>query len=231
MIDGQRIAFVTGSQSGIGAAVAARLALAGWRIARFDRAAEDDPARWSFAGSTIDDDHLRDAIVRVHDEGGRLDAVICSAGHNEHLPFTFITEAAWVSMFNVHVHSAAVVIQTALPLVAKTKGSITLVGSELGFSGGDDNAHYATAKGAMLGLVEGWRETAGRNGVSLNLVAPGPTDTPMLHGGSQSDIGATTPLHRLARPAEIAAAVTLLCLNYSGAPGTIMSPNAGTVMM
>lgn len=112
-------------------------------------------------------------------------------------------------------------------------GSIVAISSELGLAGSEDNVHYATAKGAVIGFVKALALECAGDGITVNSVAPGPTDTPLLEPGSpwrDPTYLATLPLRRLVTPEEIAATVEFLADEGTFFCGEILSPNAGAVI-
>ena len=113
------------------------------------------------------------------------------------------------------------------------EGSIVAITSELALGGGDGDAHYAAAKGAVLGFVKSLAAEVAGTGVRVNSVAPGPTDTPLLGHDSPwraPEYLATVPLRRLVTPEEVAAAVAFLADEGTYFTGQVISPNAGTVI-
>jgi len=105
--------------------------------------------------------------------------------------------------------------------------------SELAIGGGSGDAHYAAAKGAIIGLVRSLAIELAPHGVRVNAVAPGPTDTPLLAADSpwrEPEYLATLPLGRLVAPEEVALVVAFLVEEGTFATGEIVSPNAGAVI-
>ena len=232
MTSGGRVAVVTGAASGIGAAIAGELTERGWRVGGLDL----QPSSWA-SGHVVDvsDPAAVEAAVReVEGDLGPIDASVSSAGHYEIVPVADITPDEWHRMLRVHLGGALNLARAVLPgMLQRGDGSIVAVTSELAIGGGDGDAHYAAAKGAMIGFARSLAaEVAGR-GVRVNAVAPGPTDTPMLPADSpwrDADYLATLPLRRLVSPEEIALAVEFLVEDATFMTGEIVSPNAGAVI-
>ena len=227
-----RIAAVTGAASGIGAAIAAELSNRGWRIAGLDLRHSDWDA--SYEIDVADADSVAQAVDDIERDLGPLDAVVSAAGHYAMIPVANIEPADWQRMLRVHLGGAMHLARAATPgMVQRGSGSIVAITSELAIGGGAGDAHYAAAKGALIGLVRSLAVELAPHGVRVNAVAPGPTDTPLLAADSPwRDPGflATLPLGRLVAPEEVALVVAFLVEEGTFATGEIVSPNAGAVI-
>lgn len=226
------VAAVTGAASGIGAAIAAELSNRGWRIAGLDLKKSDWHA--SYEVDVADADGVAAAVAAVERDLGPLDAVVSAAGHYAMTPVAEIEPDEWRRMLRVHLGGAMHLARASAPgMVARGDGSIVAITSELAIGGGGGDAHYAAAKGAVIGLVRSLAVELAPHGVRVNGVAPGPTDTPMLAADSPwrgPDYLETLPLGRLVAPEEIALVVAYLVEEATFTTGEIISPNAGAVI-
>lgn len=223
---------VTGAASGIGAAISDTLSDNGWTVAGVDlnRAS----VRLPLVTDVCDATAVADAIYAAERDLGPIDALVTAAGHYAMAPLSEITAEAWHRMLRVHLGGLRNAAHAVLPgMLDRGRGSIVAIASELAIGGGDGDAHYAAAKGAVIGFVRSLAVEVAPAGVRVNSVAPGPTDTPLLSADSPwraPDFLATVPSRRLARPDEIAMTVRFLLDEADFCVGEVLSLNCGTVI-
>lgn len=228
-----RVALVTGAASGIGAAVSTELADHGWVVAGLDLRTAPGLAA-SISVDVSDGGHVRAAVEAIREELGPIDALVTAAGHYAISPVSQISTAAWTTMLRAHLGGLRNCVHAVLPqMLQRRSGAIVAISSELAIGGGDGDAHYAAAKGAVIGFVRSLAAEVAASGVRVNSVAPGPTDTPLLAPDSpwrDPAYLATLPAGRLCTPEEIAYAVRFLIDGPTYCTGEVLSPNSGAVI-
>lgn len=229
---GSKVAVVTGAASGIGASVVAELKSRGWKVAGLDL--KPAGADLNIECDVSDFQSVIAARDFVTKELGAAAAVASVAGHYEIIPIAEITSQKWQRMLHVHLGGAFNLAQAFLPaMVAQKSGAFVAVTSELAIGGGDEDSHYAAAKGGIIGFVRSLATEMAPNGVRVNAVAPGPTNTPLLASDSPwraPDYLETLPIGRLASPEEIALTTAFLIEDATFLVGEIISPNSGAVI-
>jgi NAD(P)-dependent dehydrogenase (short-subunit alcohol dehydrogenase family) len=227
-----KVAVVTGAASGIGACVVTELQSRGWKVAGLDL--KPNGADLNIECDVSDFASVANARDLVSKELGIASAVASVAGHYEIVPVVDITEQKWQRMLHVHLGGAFNLAQAFLPdMVSRKSGAFVAVTSELAIGGGDQDSHYAAAKGGIIGLVRSLSSEMAPHGVRVNAVAPGPTDTPLLSADSPwraPEYLETLPIRRLASPEEIALTTAFLIEDATFLVGEIISPNSGAVI-
>jgi 3-oxoacyl-[acyl-carrier protein] reductase len=233
-LQGRRI-LVTGAASGIGRATAIVLAQLGAELLLSDRAplaaTRSEAEGVGASCATAEGDLTSDAFIADLLARGRLHAVAHCAAILENRPWR--EDPGWHDRFHrvmdINVRVPLTLTAAAIDhMAAHGGGSIVLVGSVAGRTGGTSNftpPDYAASKGAVHALVK-WlsRQAIGR-GVLVNGVAPGPVQTPMTTGFTT---GAQLPLGRMGRPEELAWPIAFLCTPAASYfSGAILDVNGG----
>jgi NAD(P)-dependent dehydrogenase (short-subunit alcohol dehydrogenase family) len=199
-----RHAVVTGASSGIGEAIAARLLDDGWRVTGLSRTQPSADVAWLRADLT----HTA-ALPGLLTGVGPVDAVVHAAGLQRTAPLGRLSADDGAAMWQVHVQAATVLVDTLVSRVADG-GRIVLLGSRTA-RGVAGKSQYSATKAALDGLARSWAAELAPRRITVNVVAPGPTDTPMLRDPGRSTTPVVTPpLGRLIRPEEVAALTAFL---------------------
>ena len=218
-------AVVTGVSSGIGAAVAGRLLDEGWRVTGLSRGAPEprDGLGW------IPADLAEPAAVPGAVAGlGPVDALVHAAGLQRTGRLGSLDAADGDLMWRVHVAAAAELAGALLDRITGG-GRIVLIGSRTA-GGAPGKSQYAATKAALAGMARSWAAELVDRRITVNVVAPGPTEPPMLADpGRAATPPLLPPLGRRVRPAEVAALVALLVGPDGGAiTGQTITVCAGT---
>jgi NAD(P)-dependent dehydrogenase (short-subunit alcohol dehydrogenase family) len=224
-LTGQR-AFVTGGSKGIGEAIVRRLAAEGAKVVI---AAQDMISAERLADEVgglavrLDVTDLSE-VQRVVTKLGPFDILVNNAGCDQHDFFTKTTVEQWRYLLAVNLEGVFATTHAALPAMqAAGYGRIINVGSEAGRQGSKGGSVYAAAKGGVIAFSKSIARENARYGITVNVVAPGPVDTPLLRkaldaGGSHllDMMKAATLVGRLGEPYEVAAAVVFLASRDAG---------------
>jgi len=223
------VVIVTGISSGIGNAVGHLLEREGWRVVGIDLRTSSEFQ--TFQCDVSDCAAVSAVCEQVEAEIGAIAAVVTAAGFWQGTtPFQH-DQSVWEKLAAVHLAGSTNFAKAVLPAMLKRgQGNIVFITTDLALNGNPDDACYVTAKGAVLGMMRGLARETHSRGIRINSVAPGATDTAILPPDSiwrTPEKLTSLPMPRLIDPAEIGAAVALLCDPALGFSGQILSPNAG----
>ncbi|MDT5096158.1 MAG: 2-hydroxycyclohexanecarboxyl-CoA dehydrogenase [Mycobacterium sp.] len=228
-----RNAVVTGGASGIGQAIAARLRKDGLTVASLDLTPSDDES--AFTADVTSREQVDAALAAIHDQLGPVTVLVNAAGLDRFKRFTDITFDDWQRVINVNLHGVFHCIQAVLPdMVEAGWGRIVNISSSSTHSGARYMSSYVAAKSAVNGLTKSLALEYGPSGITVNAVPPGFIDTPMLRKSEargylvvEKNIEAT-PVRRIGRPEDIAAACAFLISDEAGyITGQILGVNGG----
>lgn len=230
-----KTAVVTGGASGIGRAVVERLRADGFRVAIIDRSPTDDG--FAQVADVTDRAQVDAAISAIRDELGPVLVLVNAAGVEGFKKFLSMSFEEWSKVIDVNLNGVFHTIQAVLPdMVEAGWGRIVNISSSSTHSGQPFMAHYVAAKSAVNGLTKSLALEYGPSGITVNAVPPGFIDTPMLRsaetrgllGGSVEDHIARTPVRRVGRPEDIAAACAFFASEEAGyITGQILGVNGG----
>lgn len=152
------------------------------------------------------------AVEKVNKAYGRVDALVLNAGLSEPSQIAEITPEHFDRHFDVNVRGMVFGLQAALPTM-REGGSVVLVGSIAGNAGYSGYGTYCATKAAVRSYARTWTAELAPQGIRVNVIAPGPTDTDMMAAvaeDTRAAIVAPIPMGRMARPSEVAAAALFL---------------------
>ncbi|TDY22938.1 NAD(P)-dependent dehydrogenase (short-subunit alcohol dehydrogenase family) [Paraburkholderia sp. BL6665CI2N2] len=203
----QRHAVVTGASSGIGLAITQRLLNEGWRVTGLCRR----PATQAVEHLTIVPVDVTDfaALAPVVESIGACDAFVHAAGFMRTAPLGELSADDGAAMWRIHVDSAAFLANALLPNMP-AGGRIVLIGSRTA-NGAPTRSQYAATKAALVGMARSWAAELAPRGITVNVVAPGATDTPLLRDPARAGTPPKMPpLGRFVQPSEVAGLTAFL---------------------
>jgi NAD(P)-dependent dehydrogenase (short-subunit alcohol dehydrogenase family) len=199
-------ALVTGASSGIGAAIVERLLRDGWRVTGISRrpAPFDHPAFDHLSLNLNDFDGLADAVAELAPT-----ALVHAAGLLKVGQLGSLDHDDGAAMWRLHVDVAERLANELAPRLPNG-GRIVFIGSRTA-SGAAGRGQYAATKAALVALARSWAIELAPKGITVNVVAPAATETPMLKDPSRANVAPKLPpIGRFIRPEEVAHAVAFL---------------------
>jgi 2-hydroxycyclohexanecarboxyl-CoA dehydrogenase len=228
-----KTAVVTGGGSGIGQAVAQRLRADGLHVAVIDLNPSD--AEFAYTADVTDRSAVDDALTAIRAQLGPVTVLVNAAGLEKFKRFTDITFDDWQRVIDVNLNGVFHCVQAVLPdMIEAGWGRIVNISSSSTHSGQPFMSPYVAAKSAVNGLTKSLALEYGPSGITVNAVPPGFIDTPMLRKSEErgylvveKNIEAT-PVRRIGRPEDIAAACAFLISDEAGyITGQILGVNGG----
>lgn len=224
----RRRALVTGSSSGIGRAIATRLAQDGYDLVmhglKDDQAlaeavstCESLGAKVAWLTGDVRHPETLEELVKVAESTlGGLDALVNNAGSGLTKPFVDLDPEDWTSLVTMHLGAAAVACRAAYPLLKESYGSVVNLSSLAAALALPGRVGYGSAKAAVEALTRNLACEWAVHGVRVNAVAPGTIETPLVEKNfaqgllDREAVLERTPMRRLGRPSEIAAVAAFL---------------------
>jgi NAD(P)-dependent dehydrogenase (short-subunit alcohol dehydrogenase family) len=228
-----KTAVVTGGGSGIGAAVARRLRADGLDVATIDLNPSDE--RHAFVADVTDRVAVEEALTAIRAQLGPVTVLVNAAGLEKFKRFTELKFDDWQRVIDVNLNGVFHCIQAVLPdMIEAGWGRIVNISSSSTHSGQPYMAPYVAAKSAVNGLTKSLALEYGPAGITVNAVPPGFIDTPMLRKSAERGYLVidknieSTPVRRMGRPEDIAAACAFLISEEAGyITGQILGVNGG----
>ena len=200
-------ALVTGASSGIGAAIVGQLLADGWQVLGLSRSAPPFTHE-GFRHLAVDVSD-RQALVNALSSLAPPQAIIHAAGVMAAAPLGELDALRGETLWRLHVDAAQTLANRFAPVMGRG-GRIILLGSRTS-RGAAGRSQYTATKAALVALARSWAAELAAAGITVNVVAPGATDTPMLRQpGRESSPPKTPPLGRLIKPQEVVSLVSWL---------------------
>ncbi|MGF6770257.1 NAD(P)-dependent dehydrogenase (short-subunit alcohol dehydrogenase family) [Paraburkholderia sp. GAS199] len=208
-------AVVTGASSGIGQAIVQRLLSEGWRVTGLCRTpASETVERLTIVPVDVTDFAALDTVAAAL---GACDAFVHAAGFMKTAPLGELSAQDGAAMWRIHVDAAAFLADALLPRMP-AGGRIVLIGSRTA-NGAPTRSQYAATKAALVGMARSWAAELAPRGITVNVVAPGATDTPFLRNPARAGTPPRMPpIGRFIEASEVA-----------GLTAFLLGPDAGSI--
>jgi NAD(P)-dependent dehydrogenase (short-subunit alcohol dehydrogenase family) len=242
-----KVALITGGDSGIGRATAVAMAREGAKIAivyleehkdaeETLRLIEKEGSRGiKFAGDVGDEAFCRQAIDKTAKEFGRLDILVNNAAEQHEVDdLSELTAEQIERTFRTNVFSFFFMAKAALPHLKKGSSIINST-SVTAYKGNTTLLDYSATKGAIVTLTRSLSEALVEKGIRVNAVAPGPIWTPLIPASFDAEHvakhGSTVPMKRAGQPNEVAPCYVFLASDEASyISGQVLHPNGGSIV-
>lgn len=247
-----KTAIVTGGASGIGKAICMRLAEEGSQVGIFDlnrEGAEATAADIRRAGGeafartvdVADYGAVAEAVRAFEGEAGATDILVNNAGWDRLVNFVETDLPFWDKVIAINLLGPLNLHHVVLPgMVQRARGKVVNIASDAGRVGSSGEAVYSACKGGLIAFTKTMAREMARSGINLNVICPGPTDTPLFASiAADSELGAkiaeglkrAIPMRRLGRPEDIPGAVAFLASEDANfITGQVLSISGGLTM-
>lgn len=248
-----KVAVVTGSARGIGRAIAAGLAGQGAAvvIADLDREAAEATATQiesecnarvlAVETDVTDLDSVTRMTAKAIESFGGIDILVNNAGWDRIRPFMNTTPDFWDKVIAINYRGVLNTVYAAVPVLSDRKSGVIInIGSDAALVGSMGEAVYSGAKGAVISFSKSLARELARNRIRVNVVCPGPTETPLIDDMKAADsfaekvlgnIDKAVPLKRMGKPGDIVGAVVFLASDAAAyITGQVLSVSGGLTM-
>lgn len=247
-----KVVVVTGGGGGIGGATCRRFASEGAKVAVFDlnqAAAEQVATQIRADGGTAqamrcditDRASVDQALAATQEALGPVDVLVNNAGWDVFKPFVKTVPAEWERLIAINLTGALHMLHAVLPGMAERRsGRIVNVASDAARGGSSGEAVYSACKGGLVALSKTLAREHARQGITVNVVCPGPTDTALLAGVAEGArdpaklleaFRSAIPLGRLGQPDDLAGAIAFFASDDAGfVTGQVVSVSGGLTM-
>lgn len=245
-----KVAFITGAGRGMGREIALTFSKKGYAVVVTD--VNEDNANETV--SLIQNDggdalavlcdvtkleNVEKAVATVKDHYGKIDVLVNNAGWDKIEPFLKSEPATWETIININLMGQIHTCKAILPLMIENGyGKVVNIASDSGRVGSSGEAVYSAAKGGVIALTKTLAREMARHKINVNVIAPGPADTPLFKEIGEYNQGITEalvkaiPFRRLAQPSDIANAVAFLASDEAAyITGQTLSVNGGLAMV
>ena len=227
---------ITGGSRGIGAATVRRFAEAGhnvWFLYEKEHEAAQAVAAQTGATAICADVSSGEAVQAAFRQCPDVDILVCNAGISIPGLLSMLPESDWDRLFDVNVKGMYHCINAAMPaFLRKQSGSVVMVSSMWGVTGGSCEAAYSATKGAVIALSKALAKELGPSGIRVNCVAPGVILTDMcadLDPEILEELRQESPIGKNGTPEDVAAAIEYLA-TAPFVTGQVLGVNGGFVI-
>jgi 2-hydroxycyclohexanecarboxyl-CoA dehydrogenase len=243
-LDG-KVAVVTGAGGGIGSAIVAELAAGGASVAAWDldgdgakRATDGLDGAVGVEADVTSRASVEAALAETERRFGPVSVLVNNAGIDKIERFLESSEPTWERIVAVNFLGTVRCCHVVVPgMVQRRSGAVVCIGSDAGRVGSSGEVVYSGTKGGVIAFAKALAREVAASGVTVNVVCPGPTDTPLLDQVAQvsqklyDGLARAVPMRRIARPADIAPAVAFFASNGAAyITGQTLSVSGGLTM-